>query len=384
MKILILSSSYSNYATKQLIKAIENRGHKAIVLDPKKIHLYISSSEFGYDKLYDGYNKEMIAVNERSFDAVIPRVTNTNYASFIIEHLHKNLNIFTTASAKSLLIASNKMRTQQVASINGIAVPKTILFNGTKHLKVLVEKVGGFPLVMKEQFGSKGYGVSKISDFNTLLSVVQNLSRYDSKLILQEYIKSKEDYRAIVINDKVVLAMKRVSSDKKEFRANLSLGGKSELVTLTNEQELFCIKSAKAIGMLNCGIDFIMKEGKPIFIEGNRNYGYRIQKLTDKVSIANELIKFIEEQINIKKEGIVFNGSIPKDPYSEIMLQDKKIKELEKKLSFYNNNKYMLKVYENLKGQSVKYRDRKGEKRIVVVTNISDTYEIVFNTLNID
>ena len=380
MKILILSSSYKSYATQRILKEAEKRGHEVIVLDPKKLYLYISNSEHGYDKIYDGYYDDMESIYEREYDAVICRVTNTDYASFLIQHLSKNLNIYSTASADGLRIASDKLLTQQNASINGIKIPKTILFNNAKHLEQLADKVGAYPLILKTRKGSKGIGVNLINDRNTLVSVIQTITKYEPKLILQEFIKSRVDYRAIVIGGTVVAAMKRISATKAEFRANLSQGGIGEKVILTEEEQDFCVKSARMLNLDFCGVDFMKKGEENILIEVNGNPGFKIEKIT-KSNIAIALIKHIEQVIDNKN---TLNTEC-------IGGNDKQLKQISKELSqkkveleVFTKNKVVLNAFDAFKGEIVEYTDVDGNKKTTEVKSINDVYSIIFNTLNMN
>ena len=54
MKILVLSASPNNYATRSIVKAGERRGHTMVVKDPAFLYLLISDAIAGYDRIYDG------------------------------------------------------------------------------------------------------------------------------------------------------------------------------------------------------------------------------------------------------------------------------------------------------------------------------------------
>jgi len=384
MKILILSSNHKIRATKRIKEECEKRGHSVAILDPSKLYLYISSSERGYDKIYDGYSNTLEAINDRVYDAIIIRITNTKYASFLVEHFEINLNKYTSSSAEGLRIASDKFATQLKASIYGIRVPKTILFDNDKHLDSLVEKIGGFPIILKTRFGSQGKGVNLIKDRNTLSSFVQTIDRYNPKLILQEYIEDTEDYRAIVIGNKVVAAMKRSPKRRDEFRANISLGGTAERIELTTEEKAFCIKSAKALNLDFCGVDFMINKNKElVLIEVNGNPGFKIEKITG-VNIAKALIKHIEFQQKMKKKTATpLNGLIPLKPYEEIMDLRSKLKKQDSELSFFLNNPIISNAYEKFKGKTIEYSDRNNKTLKIEVASKIDIYNAIFNTVKL-
>ena len=58
MKILVLSASPNIDATKSIVAAGEKRNHQMIVKHPSHLLMLISDSVNGYDRLYDGYERE--------------------------------------------------------------------------------------------------------------------------------------------------------------------------------------------------------------------------------------------------------------------------------------------------------------------------------------
>ena len=54
--------------------------------------------------------------------------------------------------------------------------------------------------------------------------------------MLQEYIPNDGDYRVLVLGEKVLGVMKRVSPNKEEFKNNYSAGGKVEVADLPEDR----------------------------------------------------------------------------------------------------------------------------------------------------
>ena len=62
---------------------------------------------------------------------------------------------------------------------------------------------------------------------------------------------------------------------EKDFRANISQGGKGRLIDLTVEQELLALKAHKALGLDFSGVDLLFGENnKPILCEVNSNLNF--------------------------------------------------------------------------------------------------------------
>jgi ribosomal protein S6--L-glutamate ligase len=82
MNILILSTAEDNFATKSIITAAKEKGHKISVVDPVQLYLFISNIESGYDRMYYSDNKQIGRINIKDFDAIIPRLgANVSYGA---------------------------------------------------------------------------------------------------------------------------------------------------------------------------------------------------------------------------------------------------------------------------------------------------------------
>ena len=250
MKIAIISYAENNSATKSIITAGESMGHQMSVFNPNEMAMFISDKK-GYDRLYNKSSKyEMERVFANDIDAIIPRIgTNILYSTTIIDHLNLNLGIFSTQTGEGLRIASNKLLTLQKCSQQNIPTPKTIYANDPTMIDHYLEMVGGTPVVVKTLSGSKGEGVLLLDSYISAKSTLQALFKQNTRILIQEFIDSKGcDYRGIVVGERVVASYKR-QAQKGDFRANINKGASAVSVTLSQEEQDFCIKSAKTLSM---------------------------------------------------------------------------------------------------------------------------------------
>ena len=299
MKILVLATGTQT----QLIKAIEAAGHSYEVHDPRALYLYVSESENGYDRLYNGLAslEKPVRIKVKDFDAVISRIGNgLEYGANILTHLNENLGIYTVQTGGGLLTASNKLRTTMRLSSHGIRVPRTIGAFSPLHPDFLVEKVGGLPSVAKTLTGSQGKGVIILKDAEQTNTTLEAFWRADTPLKLQQYIEGgKTDIRAIVVGDRVVIAMERTGA--KDFRANLSQGGSGRKVTLTDQQAQMCVKASEALGLEFSGVDIMLdQDGKAFVIEVNGCPGTKIIQVTGH-NYFTDLVKHVESKVSKDK-----------------------------------------------------------------------------------
>ena len=88
--------------------------------------------------------------------------------------------------------------------------------------------------------------------------------------------------------------MRRIS---KNWKTNVSLGGKPVFLDLSKEYEKLAVKAAKVIGCKVTGIDLIEGPKGPLLIELNSQPGWRGLQSVTKINIAEEIIKYIVSEI---------------------------------------------------------------------------------------
>ena len=374
MRIIVLSTSENNLAAKAIHKAGIKRGHKVEIMDPSQMSLLVSNVPSGYDRLYFSKNGSLDRINIKDVDAIVPRIgQNVNYGSFIVEHLSQNLGIYSTQSAEGILNASNKLKTLQILSENGMPTPRSISLNANSNISSLIEKIGGFPVIIKLIHGSGGYGVALLSDRASAISTIQALLKSKSSILLQEFIRSNgRDFRAIVIGNHVVACYQRSSQSRNEFRANLQLGGQGIPVKISNAEKNLCIRASKAIGLSVAGVDFLrVKTGKPYLIEINSNFGFKVQGITG-VDVADKIIRHVE--LNY------INGTQQKHNLKNLLSENQMLK---KRFELFSNDQNLSKIYRQVKGNQVTFTDQNNNPRRRMVNSPDDLLRIMTETFQI-
>ncbi len=379
MTLLILNAAEKSYATQSIIHAGEKRGHKMMVLDPEYFSPLVSNIENGYDRVYDLLPKTATRIAIKQIDAIIPRIANNViYNSYVLEHLTENLGIYSTQSGAGIRAAANKWHTTQTVSRYGIKTPKTIYLKNASNLDFLIEKLDSWPIVLKYVYGSQGVGVVLLNDRKSAISTCEALLKNKADIILQEYIESKgSDIRAIVVGDKVVTAYRR-TAPKGEFRSNLSLGGTGELVQLSMDDQIICIKASKAIGLEVSGVDLIKdSKGTTFLVEINSNFGIKGQKITG-IDFGEQMIEYIE-----KRE--VYGSTAPaKSPdlfFEQLRNQNRS---LHQQLQFFTENRSIQQIYDSTNGKEIHYVDVNGKPNLRSIKSKHDLYRIIFDTFKIN
>ncbi len=144
-----------------------------------------------------------------------------------------------------------------------------------KNCGMIAEKLG-LPLVAKDLYSQRGLGVSLVKtreDFRKLTGEFPN-----KKFMFQKFIDKKEEFRVLVLGDKIGSFEKKTSTDSNEFRNNVSLGASEEFINVSDISEEIRFTSVKASKVLNIqigGVDVVAdKAGRIWLLEVNRGPGF--------------------------------------------------------------------------------------------------------------
>lgn len=137
-----------------------------------------------------------------------------------------------------------------------------------------VERTLGYPLVVKERYGSFGSGVYLARDYGELLDIV--VGTKSKPLLFQEYIMTSygRDVRLQVVGDNVVASVMRVN--EKDFIANVTHGGAMYRYEATEAQREMALTACRAVGLDFGGVDILFGElDEPVFCEINSNAHFK-------------------------------------------------------------------------------------------------------------
>ena len=191
---------------------------------------------------------------------------------------------------------SDKYRTSLILAENNLNQPKTVLIHHQdRALDAFDRMKSKYPIILKTLTGSLGVGVVKIETEESLSATTQLLYKLDPNMgvLLQDFVKADYDVRAHVIAGKFYGAIKRPIV-KKDFRSNVALGSKPEVLKLTQLEIDHVERAAKVVDGLWVGVDFIPAKNRekdsPIFIEINSTPGTKGYKKATKENIAKDVL----------------------------------------------------------------------------------------------
>jgi hypothetical protein len=153
---------------------------------------------------------------------------------------------------------NNKYKQLHCIESAGLNTPKTYTSFGKYCDTKFINKNFKYPVVLKPAHGSQGKGVVIVKNEKELKDASNSYE--DAPIIIQEFIPNDCDYRVFFIGDQHVFNVKRTRTDKKEFRNNVSLGGRGERVDLGIEQLSLAKKAHKCLGFYSSGVDLVQNK----------------------------------------------------------------------------------------------------------------------------
>ena len=210
--------------------------------------------------------------------------------------------------ADGVAVCDDKAATHLALARHGLPMPRTLAAPMTYlHMDVgpaeafyrTAEELLGYPLVLKECFGSLGGQVHLVRDGGQLRRLADTLAA--RPFLLQEYIlPGGEDFRLYMVGGRLAAAMRRVNPA--DFRANIGSGGHGQAYVPTAEETALAQEACRVLGVPIAGVDILhTPQGKPLLCEVNSSAQLAGITACTGVDIAGEIVSFVrrwEEEKN--------------------------------------------------------------------------------------
>lgn len=277
-----------------------NEIHSWLIEAAKKqgIHLELKTNA---ELIIDLNPNEEVSANELKVDFILFWDKDVRLASYLEQLGYPVFN-----SSKAINICDDKSLTHMTLLKSGIRMPRTIIapmtFDniGYTNLAFLDEVSNrlGFPMVVKESFGSFGQQVYLVNHSEELRITIQKTGA--KPILFQEYITSSfgKDIRLQVVGNQVIASMYRYSENG-DFRANVTNGGKMKSYIPTTEQTELALECCRIIGLDFAGVDILFgKNDEPILCEINSNAHFKNIYDCTGVNAADAIIMHIKKKMN--------------------------------------------------------------------------------------
>lgn len=216
-------------------------------------------------------------------------------------------------SAKAISLCDDKRKTYLCLLKEGIDMPDTVVapmtfrgigFTDFTFLNQIENKLG-YPMVVKEAYGSFGAQVYLARNREELEKTIKNCS--SEEILFQQYIRESEgrDIRLQVVGERVVAAMYRYSDD--DFRANVSAGGHMRAYLPSKKECALAIKAARAVGADFAGVDLLFGKNGPLVCEVNSNAHFKNLMDCTGCDTAYEILSYIRLQTEPLQAWLVYD-----------------------------------------------------------------------------
>ena len=182
---------------------------------------------------------------------------------------------------EAVLTSRNKSGVLAALDRADIPVPHSVMLSNPVAESAVVDAVAGlsFPVVVKPNSATRGVGVAKASDIDSLLGVVDYLDLIhdfratgDKSYLIQEYLPDARDYRAMVIDgDCVGGVQRRLPADLAEgrWKHNVHRGAEATGVDLPESHRRLAERAAAALDIPYLGVDLLETDDRLVVNETN-------------------------------------------------------------------------------------------------------------------
>ncbi len=282
------------YEVKRLLDAGKSAGVELEVYAPEQFDLTVTRED-EKSILLDG---EYVALP----DFIIPRMGagTTYFALAIIRHLER-LGVYSVNSSTSIETVKDKLYAQQILAENNLPTPKTMLVKFPVDVS-RVEKILGFPVVVKTLSGSQGSGVflsKNKTEFDDLMQLIEATNK-TANIILQEFIEDSRgrDLRVFTIGGRAVACFERRAGGD-SFKANYSAGGSVIEHEITPEIEWLATQTSNVLNLDIAGIDLLFNGDHYLICEANSSPGFEgLEACLDR-NMGDEIMHFLQIRLGI-------------------------------------------------------------------------------------
>lgn len=242
--------------------------------------------------------------NQRyNFNVVLERCISTVKGMYAIHYFEKR-GIPVVNGSKIATICEDKFLTNLTLSENNVPQPKFAMAFEEEKVLEAIDRIGGFPVVLKPPLGSWGRLLSKINDRDALETILEHKKVLGtpphSAFYIQEYVeKGGRDIRAFVIDGMIICAIYR---DSEHWITNTARGGQASNCPVTSQLSKICKDSARAVGGGVLAIDLIESDRGLLVNEINHTMEFKNSEVPTGVSISGAIVDYCIKTVkHVKK-----------------------------------------------------------------------------------
>ena len=183
---------------------------------------------------------------------------------------------------ETILRSRNKADVLARLSRADVPVPETTLVSNPtddETVAAAAERLDP-PIVVKPNSTTRGTGVARVADLDSLLGVTDYLDLIqefpatgDRSYLLQEYVPDATDYRVMVVDGEYVGAVERrlpqAARERGQWKHNVHRGAEARSVDLDPELRELAERAAAVLDIDYLGVDLLVTEERAVVNETN-------------------------------------------------------------------------------------------------------------------
>jgi ribosomal protein S6--L-glutamate ligase len=272
----------------RLDQAAWQRGHRLMLINPYQLVCVLENQ-------VSEISGHQSAVSQDLPHVVLPRQGSPmGEYGFVVLRQFEALGVPLVNGLEGVTVARHQYVTLQVLAAAGVPVPDTCFVTRPATFFDAVDRLGGYPVVVKQPSGMGGDGVFKIDDaeqggifVNTRLDPVKGL-------LVQRFFppSGRMDARVLVIGGRIAGAM-TLTPASDDFRTNIHRHGRAHAFDPPASWKETAVQAARACRLDIAGVDMMGRPGgSPCVIEVNYSPGFRGLEAATGKDVAMKIIDF--------------------------------------------------------------------------------------------
>ena len=263
--IIIKNINLNNYENTEFKKVAQKEKYNLDLLNIEDFDIKLTN-----EKIIINYSGKPL----KDYDLILNRLgsgTIIKYSNILDSIEASGIRVINNGTTSMLL--KDKYLTALKLHQNGINIIPSLINQGDINNNNLIE----YPVIHKSNSGSIGKGIYKLDDIKQLQDIIDLSTLLDKNYfyILQDFIDFKygQDIRVIMVGQKIIGAMKRISTGD-DFKANYTIHNNAIKFEVDDQLLMLC---QKIVDTLNCeiaGIDLLETEKGYVVCEVNSAPGF--------------------------------------------------------------------------------------------------------------
>ena len=257
------------------------------------IRLAVATQEETFERMRDpladrGIDVVALQPKERAFRLSEPDLPDVDvgfvYPSRLMEGgvVDAILDVPWVNDREAVLTSRNKSGVIATLARAGLPVPESVMLSNPVSEADRLAAIDdmAFPLVVKPNSATRGVGVTKVGEEDSLVGVTEYLDLVhdyratgDKSYLVQEFLPDARDYRAMVVDGDCYGGVERrlptERRDRGRWKHNVHRGAEAEAVDLSPRLRTLAVETAAALGIDYLGVDLLVSGDRVVVGETN-------------------------------------------------------------------------------------------------------------------